>query len=454
MAIKRTTRRRFALGLLFLLAVFLGAIALPGGQVILKHIGINHNFSVRKGLDLEGGVSLTYEVEVDQAPKDSGLSTKTIVGNTQRIIERRVNPGGASEATVQTAASNRVIVQIPGLADPADAIKTIGKTAQLQFFEVVSQKGKAHLLPTAISGQDVAKASVQFLSNTSQPIVQLQLKSGQSTKNFADLTGRLAGTPSQLVTLLDGQVVFGPATVQSQIPDGTAQLSGGFDIKQAQEIANLLNAGALPVPVKLVAQQTVGPTLGALAIKQSLIAAVVGLLAVCTLLLIYYRRAGAVAVVSLLFYSIALLSLIKVSTLTPYVIVLTLAGIAGFILSIAVAVDANILIMERVKEELAAGSSPVRATTDGFNHAWTSIRDANATTIISTIILYEFGAPLIKGFALTLGVGVALNLFTAYVVSKLLLRSFSRTRWTNKPKWIGLPVSGARQAGLFRGARK
>ncbi|MBI4101152.1 protein translocase subunit SecD [Candidatus Microgenomates bacterium] len=441
MGVGSVRRRRLGLGALLLVTTILVILALPREDVVLKKIGIDEPLKIRRGLDLQGGVYLVYEADMASLPQDQSAKTSDVLNNARAVIERRVNPGGAGEAIVQTAAGNRVVVQIPGLADPAEAISTIGKTALLEFYEVTTQGQDASaqgLIPTDVSGKDVQRATVDFQPQTNQPIVSLQLKGGDSTQKFGDLTTRLAGSPNLLVTLLDGEVVFGPATVQQPITNGQAQLSGNFTVKEAKQIATLLNAGALPVPIKLVAQATIGPTLGALSIKHSLVAAMIGLLSVAAFLLIYYRWAGLVAMAALIFYSLALASIIKLSVFTPYVMVITLAGIAGFILSIAVAVDANILILERVKEELAAGSNPVKAMVGGFDHAWTSIRDANATTIISSFILYVFGTPLIKGFALTLGVGVALSLLTVVTVSKLLLRTLSRSRLVERPGWVGL----------------
>ncbi len=444
MALSRAWRRRLKLALLVIVSVALAILAMPREDIVLKHLGISTQLKIRRGLDLQGGVYLVYQAEVSQLPKDSSQSTQQVVNNAAAVITRRVNPGGAGEAIVQTAANNRIIVQIPGISDPKSAIATIGRTAQLQFVEVDRVNGKQQAVPTDVSGQDVSRATVDFIPQTGKPVVSLELKGGNSTQKFAALTEKLAASGNLLVALLDQQVVFGPATVQNPITDGRAQLSGNFTVAQAKDVATLLNAGALPVPVQLVAEHPVGPPLGELSIKQSLVAAVVGLLSVSLFLLIYYRWAGLMAVCAITFYTMALTAIIKLSVFTPYVIVLTLAGIAGFIMSIAVAVDANILIAERIKEEIVKGSSAPKATIDGFNHAWTSIRDANATTIISATILYIFGAPLIRGFALTLGIGVAISLTTAFTVSRFLLNTMSRSRLATKRSWIGLKVGGGK----------
>lgn len=441
MAIKRNTRRKIGFGFLILFTVLLCVIALPREDILLKKIGIKNSLKIRRGLDLQGGAYLVYEADMSQLEKDAKSSE--VLKNAAAVIERRVNPGGTGEVTVRTANGNRIVVELPGVDNPDEANQLIGRTAQLSFFEVSQAATQGQdssgtgVVPTQVSGKDVRRATVDFQQGATQPIVSLELKGGDSTKKFAELTTKLSQNGNSLVVLLDNQIVFGPANVQDRITNGKAQLSGDFNVKQADEIATLLNAGALPVPVKVVAQQTVGPTLGSLSIKQSILAAAIGLLGVSLFLLIYYRRAGIVAVAALVFYSLLMFVVIKLSVFTPYVIVLSLAGIAGFILSIAVAVDTNILIFERMKEELKRGVSRPSAYEAGFTHAWTSIRDANAATIISCIVLYAFGTPVIKGFAVTLGLGVVLNLITALTTTKVLMRMMVRSKLSATPDWIG-----------------
>jgi preprotein translocase subunit SecD len=243
--------------------------------------------------------------------------------------------------------------------------------------------------------------------------------------------------------LLDEQVVFGPANVQTPITDGIAQLSGNFTVTEAKEIASLIEGGALPVPVKLVEQRTVGPSLGQESIAKSLLAGLIGLIMVAAFMLAYYRLPGLIAVAALVIYTILTLAIYKLSTLTPYTIVLTLAGIAGFILSIGMATDANILIFERWREELRAGRSLVAGLEAGFDRAWTSIRDSNITTLISCFILYYFSGstPIIKGFAVTLALGVLVSMFTAIVVSRTFLRMFIQTRFAQNLRLYGVKGS-------------
>jgi preprotein translocase subunit SecD len=238
--------------------------------------------------------------------------------------------------------------------------------------------------------------------------------------------------------MLDQDIIFGPASVSNAITDGRAQLQGNFTVNDAKQIAQLINAGALPVPVSLVEQRTVGATLGQDSIQRSLLAGIIGLLMVALFMILYYRLAGAVAVVALLLYGLLVLVVFKLSAVTPYPIVLTLAGIAGFILSIGEAVDANVLIFERFKEEVRSGKSILSALEAGFDRAWTSIRDSNAATIIICVILYNFGVPTIKGFAVVLIIGTLASLFTSLVVSRTLLRMVVRTSLGSDPKWWGV----------------
>lgn len=442
MGLNQTAKRRWGLGIVGIISILLLLLAWPREDIVLSKIGIDEPLKVRRGLDLQGGVYLVYEAKIDQLPEGEETKTAELLANAASVIERRVNPSGTSEVAVRTAAGNRIVVELPGLDSPEAAKELIGRTAQLQFIELPPSSGEPEssgqqFLPTNISGEDIRRATVDFSQTTGgQPIVNLELKGGQSTENFAELTGRLSQSGGQLVTLLDDQVVFGPASVQQAITDGQAQLTGGFDLKGAKEIATLLNAGALPVPIELVAQQTIGPSLGAESIQQSLLAGLIGLLSVSAFLFVYYRRAGIVAIGSLIFYTLALIVIFKLSVFTSFVLVLTLAGVAGFILSIAVAVDTNILIFERVKEELNRGTLKTLAFEDGFKHAWTSIRDANVATLISTAILYSFGTPVIRGFAVTLGIGVLLNLITAQSVTKVLMRWLVRSRFSNIVNWI------------------
>jgi preprotein translocase subunit SecD len=429
---KRKTKQRIGLFIVILLTVFFGIVSYPNENAILKYLNINEKLSVRRGLDLQGGAYLVYEADFSNIEIENDSSKQEVLENAATVIERRINPGGVGETIVRTAENGRIIVELPGV-----------RTAQLTFWEVDRSSGEESglgLTPTDLSGRDVARANVEFShAGGARPVITLRLKSGESTQKFSDLTARLASEGGLLAVFLDQQPVFGPANAQ-HIPNGIAQLTGDFDTKEANEIATLLNAGALPVPINLVAQQSIGPSLGELSVKQSVIAAFIGIFSIILFMIFYYKKAGIVSVFSLVFYSFATVSIIKFSAYTDYVIVLSLAGIAGFILSIAVAVDTNILIFERLKEELKSGQTPAGAFESGFDRAWTSIRDANITTIISCIILYTFGTPAIKGFAVMLGLGVVLNVTTAWTVTKVGMRYLTRNKRLSRGNWIGQGV--------------
>ncbi|HSH31659.1 MAG TPA: protein translocase subunit SecD [Candidatus Saccharimonadales bacterium] len=424
--------------LILLLTVVTAGLAYPREGALLKRLGLgNANLQLRQGLDLQGGAHLVYQADTKQlAAGDKAKAMDALVD----VIQKRVNPSGTSEINVQTASGDRVIVELPGVKDLGEAKNTIGKTAQLSFLEMPPAPAGQPAMPleTGITGKDVDRAEVTFDPTSGAPVVSLRLKSGEATKRFAEVTTKINQTGSQLVTLLDQDVVFGPATVSTPITDGNAQLQGNFSVAEAKQIAQLINAGALPVPVELVEQRTVGATLGQESVARSIVAGLIGLSVVAAFMMLYYRLAGALAVAALAIYTLLTLALYKLSALTPYPIVLTLAGIAGFILSIGMAVDANILIFERMKEELRAGKSFTAAIEAGFDRAWTSIRDSNVSTLITTVILYQFGAPIIKGFAVTLGLGVIVSMFTAVVVSRTLLRMMIRTKLGRQPRLYGL----------------
>lgn len=439
---KQHTRLRFQLLLIVAVALVLGVLAWPREDVVLQQLGVEppaEGLHIRRGLDLQGGAYLVYEADMSNIAPDR---QQQALENVATVLRRRADPAGTTEVAVQTASNQRVVVQYPGVGDVEAAKERFGRTAQLVFLEIPPASGEENVLPqtTGITGADVERASVDF-SQTGQPIVALQMKGGESTEQFAQLTTRLNREGGRLVVLLDQQVVFGPAPVSSPITNGQASLTGTGDIEEAEEIATLLNAGALPVPVQLVAERTIGPTLGTLTLKQSLVAAVIGLASVSLFLLIYYRLYGVLALLALAIYTVTTVTLYKLSDLSPFPVVLTLAGIAGFILSIAVATDGSILILERIKEEVRAKSSVRNAMEQGYRRAWTSIRDANVATIIGTVILYQFGTPIIRGFAVTLGLGIVLNLLIITVVSRPLLRWSSRTDIMARRPWLfGLPL--------------
>lgn len=427
-------RLKFAL-ILALTAVTV-VLSLPREDVVLKSLGLKDaKVGVKQGLDLQGGAQLVFQADLSKTAsnqKDAALESLVVV------ISKRANFGGTSEVVVQRQGSDKVSVSLPGVKDVNEAIERIGKTADLEFLEVNATDNKTS--PTGITGKDVESASADYDPQRAQPVVRLKLKGGDATKRFGDLTTKLSQSGNLLLTMLDGQPTFGPARTEP-ITDGTAILSGNMDVKEAKKIADEITAGALPVPVTLVEQRTVGPTLGKESVQRSLVAGAIGLGVVALFMLLFYRLAGLLAVGALVIYTTITLTIYKLSAFLPgYTIVLTLAGIAGFILSIGMAVDANILIFERMKEELRAGKSYVAAVEAAFDRAWTSIRDSNVSTLMTCAILFmtSSATPIIRGFAVTLGLGVLVSLFTAVVVSRTLLRLVIRQPWGRRPQFYGV----------------
>lgn len=423
--------------LIMVLSAVAAILAYPREDTILGKIGLRRPLQVQQGLDLQGGAQLTYQADLKGK---GGDERRRAMDGLVNVIQNRVNPGGTSEVVVQTVGSDRISVELPGIKDVGAAAGLIGETAQLTFVELSADATSLEQAqPTGITGEDVNRAEVSFDANTNEPVVSLRLKSG-SIQKFSQLTSRINQSGTRMATLLDDQVIFGPATVSTPITDGNAQLQGSFTIEEAKRVAQLINGGALPVPISLVEQRTVGPTLGQESVAKSLLAGIIGLGVVALFMLSYYRLPGLVAVLALLIYSLLTLALYKLSSVTPYTIVLTLAGIAGFILSIGMAVDANILIFERWREEVRRGKSLLAGLEAGFDRAWSSIRDSNVTTLISCFILYNFSGstPIIKGFAVTLGLGVLISMFTAIVVSRTFLRLFIRSRLAENLKLQGV----------------
>lgn len=392
----------------------------------------------RLGLDLQGGVRLVYELDMKSIPASE---QQAAFESARDIIERRVNFFGVAESSIQTLKvgnTYRIIVELPGVTDVNSAIALIGKTAQLTFWEAGSKSvgpetatssaypfGMTQVLEnkepvkTQLSGKDLKSAHVVFDPNTGAPTVQLNF-TNEGTKLFGDITQRNVG--KRVVIVLDNQIIQYP-TVSQAILNGNAVISGGFTTTAANSLAIQLNAGALPVPLKIIAQSNIGPSLGIESLQKSLFAGLVGLLSVAVFMIYLYRREGILASVALLIYMIIVLFIFKVIPIT-----LTLAGIAGFILSIGMAVDANILIFERMKEEKRLGKSQDTAVEVGFRRAWSSIRDSNISSLITAFILFQFGTGIVRGFALTLAIGIIVSMFSAITVTRNLLRVFDRRK--------------------------
>jgi protein-export membrane protein SecD len=385
------------------------------------------------GLDLQGGTHLVYEA--DLAAVESGDYESSLQG-LRDVIERRVNFFGVQEPLVQTeesAGHYRLIVELAGVMDPAQAIEMIGQTPFLEFKEykadylAIIEKNKTvpeaemedPFQSTDLTGRYLKKAEPGFEPNTYQPLVSLQFDD-EGAKIFEELTSRNIGKP--LVIYIDGIPISAPV-VQEKISQGKAQISGSFTVEGAKVLARNLNGGALPVPINLISQQNVGPSLGKASLDQSLKAGIFGLLAVAIFMIIVYRLPGFLAALALVIYAILNLAVFKLIPVT-----MTLAGIGGFILSIGMAVDGNILIFSRMKEELKQGKTFTMALEEGFKRAWPAIWDGNFTLLIVALILFGLGTSFVKGFALTLIIGTLLSMFSAITITKNFLRVFVGTK--------------------------
>lgn len=374
------------------------------------------------GLDLQGGAQLIYGADLSNIAKEDYDSS---MQGLRDVIERRVNLFGVREPVVQVQ-GQRLIVELAGIQDLAQAIKMIGQTPYLEFreqkenYQEIQEKNQDPFQATALTGKYLEKAEFGFDQTTGyQALVSLQFND-EGAKIFEELTGRNIG--KSLAIYIDGIPVSIP-TVQEVISGGRAQISGNFTPDEAKALARNLNAGALPLPISLISQQSVGPTLGKISLEESLRAGIFGLLAVVIFMIVFYRLPGFFASLALLIYIAFILALFKLIPVT-----LTLAGIGGLILSIGMAVDANVLIFSRTREELRGGRSFSVAVEEGFRRAWPAIRDGNFTTLIVAGMLFSFGTSFVKGFALTLSIGIIMSMFSAIFITKNFLRVFVGTK--------------------------
>lgn len=379
------------------------------------------------GLDLVGGSRLVLE-----AAPTNGIVTPDMMSSLQFAIENRVNKLGVSETVVQRSGEKRLVVEIPDVSDLEQAKAYLGETAELEFKRPVLMSDVEVWESTGLTGKDLSKATLTTNSQNGQWVVGLEFN-GEGAKKFADLTKELVGKP--MAIFFNGELQSAPR-VNEPITGGSAQITGGdsgFSYDEAKKMVDLLNAGALPVPAKIIEENTVGPTLGADSIAKSKIAGAIGLGFVMLFMIAYYRAPGIIADIALIIYGLILFALFKAIPVT-----LTLAGIAGFILSVGMAVDANILIFERTKEELKAGRTLFTAINSGFDRAFTSIFDSNMTTIITCVILYSLGTSIVKGFALTLAIGVIVSMFSAITITKNFMHLVFGTGSLKHPEWFGL----------------
>jgi preprotein translocase subunit SecD len=462
----RTYRLLILIALILLLVIFIDLPNSPG----IHFAGINRDFTTRLGLDLVGGVQALLEADVPATqtinPKDMNVAVQ--------IVDNRVNALGVSEAIVQPAGSNRIVVELPGETDPAQALATIKQTGLLEFVDMSSltdqeastlmhRKINTDWIPggsqplqtptveftstvtstlpiqtgptfhTVMTGTDLKNVGVQTTQGGGY-VVGFELNS-EGTQIFKDFTSSHIGQILGIV--LDKEVISIPS-INSAITGGKGVIEGRFTSDEANKLAVQLKYGSLPIPLKVVTSETIGPTLGQDSLSKSLVAGFIGMTVVVLFMALYYRLPGIIADLALLCYALITYALFRLIPVT-----LTLPGIAGFVLSVGVAVDANVLIFERIKEELRSGKSLRQAIDLGWNRAWPSIRDSNFSTLITCIILFwfgnTFGASIVKGFSLTLAIGVMVSMFTAIVVTRTFLHLvLDNINFTRHSRWFGV----------------
>lgn len=436
---------------------------------------------VQLGLDLQGGTQVVLEAQdTDRVSVDSGITAQVL-----EVIRRRVDGLGVSEPTLQRSGDRRVIVELPGLDDPDQAVEVIGRTAQLAFHQVVGlaptdpgatttpttgpaegggdeagttvlpdERGiPLELSPPRVTGEAVGSARAR-LDQFGVWEVTVDFR-GTGSADWARLTSdaACASDPTQrrIAIVLDDEVITSPTTAEgvecgTGITGGATRITGTFTESEAKQLALLIRAGALPVPVQVVEQRTIGPTLGDEAIRTSVEAAIIGAGLTIAFLIAYYRLLGLLAAVALLVYG-----LISYAALLAFNATLTLPGIAGFVLAIGMAVDANVLVFERSKDEFALGRSPRSAASSGFKGAWSAIVDSNVTTLIAAGLLFYFASGAVRGFGITLSVGVVASMFTALVVTRVLVEGVLRLRSVaDRPRMLGLHIGGRVKTWLER----
>jgi preprotein translocase subunit SecD len=442
--------------------VAIGLVALyvdmPGSHfMVLSTVdgGLNQKLDTKLGLDLQGGFEIKYGAVT---PAGASAPTSAQMETIRSIMERRVNSTGVSEPIVETVGNNEILVQVPGATDPSAIEKLVGQTGQLEFVLLPpAQYGDASgsatcptepsgcltppaegaaidpSLPAQFTGGQLdpsgISAALDTSANNGNWLVNFAF-SGTAGSDFATWTG--AHINDYFAIVLDGTVQSAPY-IKSAITGGQGQITGTFTSAQAKSLATILSYGALPYPVEQESSQEIPASLGQTFLNQTLFAGAIGIFLVLLFMLVYYRLPGLVASTALVYYGIAVYAIFRIIPVT-----LTLAGIAGFVLSVGMAVDANILIFERTKEELRAGKTLATAVEAGFTRAWNSIFDSNVSSLITAFILYFFGSSTIKGFALVLIVGVATSMFTAVTVSRTLLRLVVRQQVAQKAWLFGV----------------
>jgi preprotein translocase subunit SecD len=412
----------------------LAVVALVAGLLLAYFVWATEanpdsSYRFRLGLDLAGGTELVYKADMSETPADERANALSAL---QGVIERRVNLFGVAEPFVQTeqasalsgTTENRLIVDLPGVTDIKAAVAALGETPTLEF-RLVQPTGSTGSLQatstvayvaTGLTGRYLSSATLGFGSGAtaglSAPQVILNFNA-EGAKLFEKITSENVGR--QLAIFLDGQPISEPV-IQEAIPGGQATITGRFTAKEARDLVRNLNFGALPVPITLESSSAVGPTLGAAAISAGVVAGLIGFAIVALFMLAWYRLPGAIAALALAEYIVFMLAVIKIIPIT-----LTASGIAGLIISVGMAVDANVLIFERTKEELRDGKSPREAAHIGFSRAWPAIRDGHLTMLISGVILFWLGTSIVQGFALVFVLGILASFVSAVSLSRVFL---------------------------------
>jgi preprotein translocase subunit SecD len=423
------------IGVLALLIDFFPGLRLPDSSAA---DGQWRLVTTKLGLDLEGGLRVEYQA----LPKNGVSPNGESMGVIKDIIERRVNTTGVSEPVVVVQGSDRVVIELPGVSDVDSVRSLVGQTGQLDFVPLGTtqvtdgQELKRDQYPPLFNGDQITSASVGQDQNN-RLAVNFQLKNDGADSGgqlFAKYTTQHVG--EFFAITLDEKVISAPR-IQGPIPNGQGQITGGglggFPAKEANELVTILKFGSLPFPIQELSSEQISATLGEQFLNQSLLAGFLGIVLVIVFMLLYYRLPGLVASFALIYYTLVVLAIFRLVPVT-----LTLAGIAGFVLSVGMAVDANILIFERMKEELRIGKSLPAAVEAGFNRAWNSILDSNVSSLITATILYSFGSSVIRGFALVLIIGVLVSMFSAIVVTRSIMRVIVRQDWARNARLFGM----------------
>lgn len=436
------TKPRIVLILILLITLSAVYIDIPKITIFGKEIShpqidasfLKRDLEPKLGLDLAGGAQLI--LSADMAGIDPQDQEKAIE-SAKNVIENRIDSLGVAESSIKTAKSerqHRLIVELPGITDIDEAVATVKKSAHLEFrtlkdgelAQATISALPEHFQSTGLTGKDLKRAQAapgQVSPNIQNPGYVVNLEFNQEgARKLEQITNDNLQKPMAMF-LDDEPISWPPPVIQSIISDGSAQITGNFTADEARQLAIQLNAGALPVPLSIESQTRIGPTIGQGSIDKSITATLIGLASIAIFMTIYYRILGVFAIIALVIYSLIVFAIFKIIPVT-----LTLAGIAGFVLSIGMAVDANILIFERIKEELRAKRPKHDAFFVGFERAWSSIRDSNVSSLITTVILFNFSTGSIKGFALTLAIGILVSMFSAITVT----RNFLRVFWVGK----------------------